>query len=281
MSATPSNADQIDYWNDSAGDKWARFQDRLDRQLEPLGRAAMDALAPQGGEHILDIGCGCGQTTLELARRVGPSGVVTGVDISRPMLDVARSRAAPAGCGAVEFLEADAQTHAFAPGAYDAVFSRFGVMFFNDPAGAFVNIRKALKPGGRLAFVCWRPYADNPWMRKPMEAAEPFLPPAEPTDPLAPGPFAFADPERVRAILAEAGFTDVAAEPLEAMIGGSNLDQSVELAFNIGPLGRALRENPQYAEQVREAVREAMERYETPDGLRMPSAVWIVTAANP
>lgn len=281
MSAPASNADQIDYWNDTAGDKWARFQDRLDRQLEPLGRAAMDALSPQAGERILDIGCGCGQTTLELASRVGPAGAVTGVDISRPMLDAARGRLVTTRPGATQFLEADAQTYAFPPGAYDAVFSRFGVMFFNDPPAAFANIRKALRPGGRLAFVCWRPYADNPWMREPMEAAEPFLPPAEPADPLAPGPFAFADPERVRAILAGAGFHAIAAQPADVMIGGSDLDQSVELAFNIGPLGRALRENPGAADKVRDAVRTVLERYVTPDGLRMPSAVWIVTAANP
>lgn len=281
MSASPSNADQIDYWNDTAGGKWARFQDRLDRQLEPLGRAAMDALAPQAGERILDIGCGCGQTTLELAGRVGPSGAVTGVDISRPMLEVARTRPRPAGAGVAEFLEADAQAHAFPPGAYDAVFSRFGVMFFNDPPAAFHNIRKALKPGGRLAFVCWRPYADNPWMCAPMEAAEPFLPSVEPSDPLAPGPFAFADPQRARAILSAAGFGDIAVRPVDAMIGGSDLDQSVELAFNIGPLGRALRETPGAADKARDAVRTVLERYVTPDGLRMPSAVWVVTAANP
>jgi SAM-dependent methyltransferase len=281
MQGTSPNADQVDYWNDSAGDKWARFQDRLDRQLEPLGRAAMDALAPKLGEHILDIGCGCGQTTLDLARRVGPSGAVTGVDISRPMLQVARNRPRPSDAGAADFMEADAQSHAFVPGAYDAVFSRFGVMFFNDPSAAFANIRKALKPGGRLAFVCWRPYAQNPWMREPMEAAEPFLPPAEPSDPLAPGPFAFADPERVRGVLAGAGFSSIAAQPVDALIGGSDLDQSVDLAFNIGPLGRALRDNPQCADQVRESVRAVMQRYETPDGLRMPAAVWIVQARNP
>ena len=279
MSGTPSNADQIDYWNDTAGAKWARFQDRLDRQLEPLGDAAIAALRPIPRERILDVGCGCGRTSLDLAVRVGPGGSVVGLDVSRPMLEVARGRPAPPGSGLLEFMEADAQTADL--GQFDAVYSRFGVMFFNDPPAAFANIRKGLKPGGRLAFVCWRPYADNAWMREPMEAAEPFLPAAEPSDPLAPGPFAFADPERVRAILAEAGFAEIAVRPVDAMIGGSDLDQSVDLAFNIGPLGRALRENPGAADKVRDAVRTVLERYVTPDGLRMPSAVWIVTAANP
>jgi SAM-dependent methyltransferase len=277
--ATPSNADQIDYWNAQAGDTWARFQDRLNRQLEPLGQAAIAALEPKPGERILDIGCGCGHSSLELAALVGTAGSVVGLDVSRPMLEVARSRPVPPGSGALEFLEADAQTADL--GGFDAIYSRFGVMFFNDPPAAFANMRKALKPGGRMAFVCWRTYAENPWMRSPMEAAEHYLPPQPPRDPLAPGPFAFADPERVRGILGQAGFVDAAPEPFDARIGGNDLDESVELAFKIGPLGSVLRENPQFTDQVRDAVRGAMEGYITPAGLRMPSAVWIVSARNP
>ena len=154
-------------------------------------------------------------------------------------------------------------------------------MFFNDPAAAFRNIRAAMKPGGRLAFVCWRPYLENPWMREPMEAAERFLPPAEPSDPLAPGPFAFADPGRVMTILETAGFADTDAQPFDALIGGSDLENSLDMAFNIGPLGRALREHPDRTDHVRDAVRAVMERHMTSDGLRMPAAVSIVTAKNP
>jgi SAM-dependent methyltransferase len=275
---SPSNADQVDYWNALAGETWARFQDRLDRQLEPLGQAAIAALEPQSGERILDIGCGCGHSSVELAALVGPSGSVTGLDVSRPMLDVARARPAAPGSGALEFLEADAQTADL--GGFDAIYSRFGVMFFNDPRAAFANMRKALKPGGRLAFVCWRPYEENPWMRAPMEAAEPYLPPSPPRDPLAPGPFAFADPERVRGILSGAGFTDIRLERFDTKIGGSNVEQSMEMAFRIGPLGAALRENPQAAEKLREILCGVFERFDTPDGVLIPSATWVVQARN-
>ncbi|MDF2901645.1 MAG: SAM-dependent methyltransferase, partial [Phenylobacterium sp.] len=191
-----ANADQIAYWNNAAGETWAALQDRLDRQIEPLGLRAIEAGAPQPGERVLDIGCGCGQTSFELARRVGPSGRVLGVDISAPMLEVARQRAAGAAAN-VSFIEADAQTHAFQNGGFDLAISRFGVMFFDDPTAAFRNIGAALRPGGRLSFVCWRPMLENAWMATPLFAAMPLLPPLPPPDPAAPGPFAFADPERV------------------------------------------------------------------------------------
>lgn len=274
-----ANADQVDYWNAQAGATWAKFQDRLDRQLEPLGREAIRALAPRPGERILDIGCGCGHSSLELAALVGPSGSVVGADISRPMLEVARTRPAPAGSGALSFLEADAQTADLS--GFDAVYSRFGVMFFNDPPAAFANIRKALKPGGRMAFVCWRPYEDNPWMRAPMEAAQPYLPPSPPRDPVAPGPFAFADPDRVSGILHGAGFIDVRLDPFDAKIGGSNVEQSMEMAFRIGPLGAALRENPQSVEPIKDVLRAVFRRFDGPEGVRIPSATWIVQARNP
>ncbi len=274
-----SNADQVDYWNAQAGETWARFQDRLDRQLDPLGQAAIAALKPDAGERILDIGCGCGHSSVELAARVGPSGSVMGLDVSRPMLEVARARPAAAGSGALEFLEADAQTADLS--GFDAIYSRFGVMFFNNPPAAFANMRKALKLGGRMAFVCWRPYGENPWMKAPMEAAEPYLPPQPPRDPVAPGPFAFADPERVRGILEGAGFTDVRLDPLDTAIGGSNVEQSMEMAFRIGPLGAALRENPQVADTLKAVLRGVFERFDGPDGVLIPSATWIVQARNP
>ena len=272
------NAGQIDYWNATAGQTWARFQEQLDRQIEPLGLEAMRALAPKSGERILDVGCGCGQTSLELATRVTASGAVTGADISVPMLEVARKRVVPPGAATPQFRQVDAQTGDLGEGVFNAVFSRFGVMFFANPVAAFTNLRKALKPDGRLAFVCWRPFQENIWMRAPMEAAQSFLPPAAPMDPLAPGPFAFADPDRPRGILADAGFTDITVHAFNASIGGSSVDQTVELAFRVGPLGAALRENPDRAIAVGDAVRHAVSEYETPGGVLMPAAVWIVQA---
>ena len=276
------NAAQVEYWNSGAGPTWASLQAPLDRQLAPLGRQAMAALAPRPGERILDIGCGSGETTLELARAVSPGGEVTGVDISRPLLDLARRRAE--GLTGVRFVEGDAQVHPFAPGSFDGVFSRFGVMFFADPAAAFANLRKALKPGGRLAFVCWRSPMENPIMTAPMMAAAQHLPPPTPPtppEPGAPGPFAFADPDRVRGILDAAGFADVGIAPLDVPIGGGDLEDALELALKVGPLGSLLRDNPDKRDAAVGAVRALLAQHQGPDGVKLPSATWIVTARSP
>lgn len=275
---TSANAAQIDYWNAGAGETWARFQEQLDRQVEPLGLAAMDALAPRNGEHIIDIGCGCGHTSLALASRVGPTGAVVGVDISKPMLEVAHRRPRPAASSALTFRQLDAQTGDLGRGVFDAAFSRFGVMFFSDPVAAFANIKVSLKPGGRLAFVCWRPLAENPWMQVPLQAALPFIPPVTPPDPTAPGPFAFADPDRVRAILMGAEFRSVKVDPLDALIGGASIEETLKLTLKVGPLGAALREHPEFAEVVADAVRKTLSPYVTPNGVMMPAATWIVQA---
>jgi SAM-dependent methyltransferase len=276
----PANTTQIEYWNARAGQTWAQFQEPLDRQIEPLGLAAMDMLDPRAGEHILDIGCGCGQTSLALAVRAGPTGAVVGVDISKPMLEVALRRPRPAPDLRVAFRQMDAQTGDLGRGIFDAAFSRFGVMFFSDPVAAFANIRASLKFGGRLAFVCWRPLGENPWMQAPLQAALPFMPPVAPPDPTAPGPFAFADATRVRSILADAGFVSVTINPFDAEIGGADLEQTLKLALSVGPLGAALREHPELADNVADAVRNILSKYITPNGVLMPAAVWIVLARN-
>ncbi|WP_309645663.1 class I SAM-dependent methyltransferase [Phenylobacterium sp.] len=269
------NAAQIEYWNAGVGDIWASLQDRMDAQLEPLGQEAERALTPAPGERILDIGCGAGQTSLALARAVSPGGAVLGVDISRPLLEVARGRA---GKGEATFLQADAQTYPFEAQSFDGVFSRFGVMFFADPVAAFANIRKALKPGGRLAFVCWRRPDENLFMTLPMTAASAYLPPAPPSDPEAPGPFAFADPERTRRILSEAGFEAIVTTPHDRKIGSGDLEQTLGVALKVGPLGARLREHPEQRDKVIDAVREALRDHLGEDGVKLPSATWIVTA---
>jgi SAM-dependent methyltransferase len=273
-----SNIAQIEYWNTKAGETWAKFQEALDRQIQTLGLAAMDTLRPEKGEHIIDIGCGCGQTSLDLGSRVGAAGLVVGVDISKPMLEVALRRPRPAPNLRVTFKQLDAQLDDLGDGCFDAAFSRFGVMFFSDPVVAFANIRRSLKPSGRLVFVCWRPLNQNPWMREPLDGALPLLPPIAPFDPMAPGPFAFADAGRVQSILDEARFGSVKVGPFDAAIGGANLEQTLQLALNVGPLAAALRESPERAETVANAVRDVLSKYATPNGVLMPAAVWIVSA---
>ena len=170
MDAAGPNAEQITYWNDTAGPKWVAYEDLLDAQIRALGEAAMDRVGIQTGDRVLDVGCGTGQTSIELARRVGTGGAVTAIDLSGPMLARARARADGAA-RSVDFLEADAQTHRFEPASFDVCFSRFGIMFFAEPDVAFANLRSALRPAGRLGFVCWQRLADNPWMLVPLMAA--------------------------------------------------------------------------------------------------------------
>ncbi|HUZ13005.1 MAG TPA: methyltransferase domain-containing protein [Caulobacteraceae bacterium] len=278
LEAAGPNAGQIAYWNETAGPNWVAMQPALDREIEPLGLEAMRALAPAEGETLVDLGCGCGATTLELARRVGAGGSVLGADLSAPMLAVARARAAAAGLGQARFVQADAQVHPFAPA--DGAFSRFGVMFFADPAAAFANVRRALEPGGRLAFVCWRALAENPWMTVPMAAARPLLPgpPPPAPDPAAPGPFAFADRDRLADILARAGFADVRIEPHDRSVGWGDLDSSTDTVLRVGPLGAAVREHPQLKPAIAAAVRAALEPHLGADGVLLGSATWIVLA---
>lgn len=275
------NAQQIEYWNDQAGPKWVALQTLIDEQIGPLGRRAMDRAAIVPGERILDVGCGCGHTTLELARRTRATGAVTGIDISSVMLERARVLARDVALGAVDFVEADAQTHAFSSD-YDLLFSRFGVMFFTDPDAAFTNLRTALGPGGRLVFVCWRALPENPWMFVPLGAAMQHIPPPSMLDPNAPGPFSFADPERVRGILSRAGFSAVTVEPLDETLtvgGGADLDRTVDFLLQMGPTAAALREaGVATSSLVANAVREALRPFETAAGIRMGSASWIVTA---
>jgi SAM-dependent methyltransferase len=281
------NDEMTRYWNESAGPVWTTHAERLDAQLAALGARARAAARLREGERVIDVGCGCGATTLELADAVGESGRVVAVDISEPMLARASARAAQAGLAErIEFRLDDAQTAAFPGGGADVVFSRFGVMFFADPVAAFANLRAALRPGGRLAFVCWQAREKNPWMMVPAFAAAKHVafPPPPATD--APGPFAFADRERVSAIVCDAGFRDVAFDAVEAplRLGGDTLDEALELFLAVGPVGAALREANAGEEQharVREAVREALAQFQTPRGLEAPSAAWIVTATRP
>jgi SAM-dependent methyltransferase len=278
LQADGPNAAQIDYWNATAGPSWVAAQASLDAELLPWGLKAMEALAPKAGERILDVGCGCGATTLELARRVGPSGAVAGADIAAPMLAVARTSAEAAGLAQATFVQADAQSHAFEPA--DGVFSRFGVMFFANPVAAFANLRRAMRPGGRLAFVCWQPPEANDWMTLPMSVVAPLLPePPRTPPPGAPGPFAFADPDRVRGILDGAGWRGIEIVGHQMQTAWGDIDASTRTAMSIGPVANALRQNLGLADKIEAAVREALMPYATPQGVRLDSAAWVVRAS--
>ena len=272
--------DQVAYWNGAVGERWARLQGALDDAFAELTAAALAAADPRPGEAVLDIGCGTGATVLALARRVGPSGSVLGVDISRPMLAVATERLRRAGEDRGRVLVADAG-QPVPGGPFDLAFSRFGVMFFDYPVDALTTIRDGLAPDGRLAFACWQPFAANPWFKVPTEALLALLPSAPtPTDPDAPGPFAFADPQRVRSVLRQAGFGTVAIEPVTASVPLGVVSDAVVMLSEVGPASRAMAEASADARpKLADGLRTALAPHAGPDGVvRLGGAIWVVTA---
>lgn len=279
MTARP-NAAQAEFWNTGAVRSWVELHEILDAQFAPLSQAALALLPVADGQRLLDIGCGCGADTFALAARAG-SGAAVGVDISAPMLARARELAAQRGARNVAFVEADAQVACLAAGCppFDAAFSRFGVMFFDDPPAAFANIRRSMRPGAPLAFVCWRRPDENPVLLAPYRAAWETFPVKPPkSDPLAPGPFAFADPARIRAILEQAGFRDVTVAPYDRQVGGQPFAVALELAMRIGPLAGVLREQPEATTAAREKVAAMLRRHERDGAVWLDAAVWLVTA---
>jgi SAM-dependent methyltransferase len=286
MTAAPIHADnvaQADYWNANAGQKWTEHQEHQDRVLRPVSDRLIAAAKPEPGQRVIDVGCGCGATTIQFAERVGPAGAVLGLDVSAPMLARARERA-PQDLP-ITLALADATVHDVTPHAADLVVSRFGIMFFADPAKSFANLRKGLKSGGRLVFACWREPKLNPWLILPLREAGKHAPPLPETNPEDPGPFAFASEARVRRILSDAGFADIDLEPqdLELDIAvGRGLDTAVRAAMTIGPTSRML---DGQSEAVRAAatadIRKALAAHARGDSVPLGAAIWIVTATNP
>jgi len=278
---TTANVEQIEYWDQQTGKKWVALQERLDAQLAPLGRVVLDRLGVGSGAHVLDIGCGCGATCIELASRVGRDGQVLGIDVSTPML--ARARERTRDLPQVSLQRADAQTHRFDAERFDVAFSRFGVMFFDDPRAAFTNVRRALRRDGRFGFACWQAATANEWVRVALGAILEHLPMPSIPPPRSPGPFAFAERDYVHGLLDDAGFANVVIEPHEMQIhvaGRADLDQSVEFLLQIGPAARALRDvtDPEMGARVAATLREALSPFSTPDGVRLGGAMWIVNA---
>jgi SAM-dependent methyltransferase len=281
--ATGPNADQIEYWNSERARKWVELQERMDALIEAFGARAIERAELAADERAIDVGCGCGGTTLALAARVGARGRVLGADVSAVMLERARERARSACLANVEFVEADAQTHAFDAGAWDCVFSRFGVMFFADPARAFANLRRALRRDGRVSFACWRAMPENPWVTVPFGALVKVIPPPPPPPPGTPGPFSFGDPERVRKILDEAGFAEIELVPYDAPLAlGSSLDDAVEFALSAGPASRLVEgASASDRTRARDVVREALSPHARGGAVALGGAIWLVRATNP
>ncbi|MDW3220146.1 MAG: methyltransferase domain-containing protein [Acidimicrobiales bacterium] len=276
-----SNQAQADFWS-SAGTLWTALRERFDDQAGDHGIAAIDALAPAPGERILDIGCGAGSATIDLAGRVGPEGSVRGLDISPTMIDGARELAASSGVTNVSFEVADAMVAPF-EGDHDGLYSRFGVMFFSDPVRGFANMRTALRPGGRIGFVCWQTPVQNEWASVPLSVIGQFAEMPFGADPTAPGPFSLSDPARLEQLLTDAGYTDVELAGREVSVKlGDSMGEAVDFLFGLMPPAAALRANdPETAEKVAAALVEAFADWEGDDGVLAPSATWIVTGRSP
>ncbi|HVE93227.1 MAG TPA: class I SAM-dependent methyltransferase [Actinomycetota bacterium] len=274
------NLEQIKNWNEQRGPRWVRYQSHFDGTARPFGLAVMDRISPAPGERILDVGCGFGATSRDLAHHVGPAGEVVGVDISRPMLDLARQQA---GQG-ITFLEADAQTADLGTG-FDAAFSRFGVMFFDDPAAAFANICGALRPGGRLGFSCWQDVSRNPWMFEPVIASAPHLGMPDIPAPEAPGPFALADADRTRRLLENSGFTSVELEPIDIQLRvpeAVTAEQAAAILLQTGPMGQLYDQaDPEAQKAALSATADVLRPYESAGGVAAPAAAWGVYGTRP
>lgn len=280
------NTDMKAFWNGNTGLGWVRFQDQLDVMLKPFSNAAMERAMPMDGADILDIGCGCGDTSLELGRRAGPSGHVTGIDISQPMLARAQKRGTEALADNVSFRHLDAQTGQLGEQTRDIVFSRFGVMFFDEPVRAFSNMKSALKPGGQMVFICWQPPKQNQWVQVAVDVVRRHVELPPPPAPEDPGEFAFGDADRVRRIMAGAGFSDISIDAFESPIslaGGVNLDDTVDFTMMMGPASRAIAsagDDTELRGKLSEEMRDTLAPYETENGVIMGSACWLVSAQN-
>jgi SAM-dependent methyltransferase len=276
MTKSAVDDSQAALWNGGAGRAWVDEQELMDQVLEPFETLLVEQVTYGEGARVLDVGCGTGTTTLAVAQRTRVSHC-TGIDISETVIAAARARAERDRARAT-FICADAQSHAFSPASFDAIISRFGVMFFADPVAAFANLRRAARDGAALRFVAWRSAAENPFMTTAERAAAPLLPDMPPRDHDAPGQFALADRERVRRILSESGWTDIDIRPIDPVCTFPE-PQLVTFFTRLGPLGRMLdQKDEQTRRRVAEAVRPAFDRYVDDGEVRVVASCWDVSA---
>jgi SAM-dependent methyltransferase len=278
------NKNQRDFWSGKGGDIWVERQNAMDTMLSPLGEAALNKLNLNEGENVLDIGCGCGHTTLNIAKRISPDGQVTGLDISEPMLKRAKESANEMSISNASFNCVDVQTDDIGEEVYSAAFSRFGVMFFEDPVAAFCNINKSLITGASLSFVCWQSPALNPWQSLFIEAVKKYVDLPSPP-PRSPSPFAFMESEYVTSILEENDFQNIKIEGHEAevnMFSGRSLSDSVKDYISINPVvsGMLKDSTEQEKTEIINSAIEAFSPYYSAKGLMFPSATWLVTTTK-
>ena len=279
------NADQADYWGKSAsGAKWITLEDKLDAALQPALDLVLDRAGLTAGMRVLDIGCGTGASVVQAAQRVGPSGRVVGLDISQPFLDRAAQRARALGLSNTRFVLADAQTHPFEKGGYDAIISRFGVMFFENTTAAFENMAHALAPGASMTFAAWGPLDGNAWFRDPFLAAVDRLGRPPKSDRNAPGPLAFHDRDRVVSLFADAGLSaDADAVSLDLTPAGG-VEGAAELCTKVGSVSRTMDYFNGTAEDetaIQSAIAKVFRAYDTPEGVRLPAVINLYRAARP
>lgn len=284
MQAQAKIEDQAALWNGTAGQAWVDAQALLDDMFRPFEALLAEAVAARAApaRRVLDVGCGTGSTTRALARRLGPKAHCVGVDISQPMIAAARDLARQQELASTtEFICADAQRHAFEPGSFDAIVSRFGVMFFDDAVRAFMNLRHAARTNAGLCFIAWRSAAENPFMTAAERAAAPLLPSMPARQPNAPGQFGFADERRVGQILAQSGWTDVGIQALDVVCTLPEKDLLTYLS-RLGPLGRVLHLfDERTRRQVVEVARAAFDPFVHGQQVRYTAACWMVSARAP
>ncbi len=282
MSTVVANAEQAEYWNGGEAAHWLACEDRYEAMLAPFTGHLLRAAAVSGPDRVLDVGCGCGGTT-RAAGRVVIDGEALGVDLSSQLLRRAGQRAREQGLGNVSFEHADVQVHAFTGSVFDAAISRFGVMFFADPVAAFANIARALRPGGRLAVLCWADALDNQWMVVPGAAAAQHVALPAPGDPASPGPFSLADPDKIAAIFGAAGLAGAGIEEVaEPLLLGSGIAGTVEFLKATGFGQRLLSgADPETIARVTDAMAAALEHHVTAQGIRLGSKAWLATARRP
>lgn len=277
------NADQLSFWNGIGGQTWVARQAHTDITLTPVSKALLRHASPRTGERILDVGCGCGASTLDFARAVGQAGAIDALDISGPMLAEGRRRAKQAGIRNVEWRQEDAASSSL--NGYDLLTSMFGLMFFGDPVAAFEHMRSAANHGARMSFVCWRTLAENPWIDVPMSAVAAHLPPRPKGDPNGPGMFALADPERVSQILTDTGWAQPRFEKLDCVLdiaAGHGMDEAVVQCTKIGAVNSWLRDQtPEIIAASVESIRGALAPYTDGSRVSLPGAMWLVSSEAP